>query len=546
MSGSGAPRRSGAAFDRSIVLSQLLFGSAFITAVFTLLLFTPASLTRPMASVAIALCFAVTGAAFVVPWHRIPRGWVMLVPIVDILVVGALRLAEPASGVGLLWLFPTIWLSSFYGLAGAVIAIGSSSLLQWASELIAGDGFDSMRLPALLLLPVALTFMATSTVLSSRRTAAQRVLLRTQARQLERALRNAKRQEQRLAEVLNAVEFGVIRFGRDGEGGTMNAAYARLYGFDVADPGAAREGVAFAADRSTPLGLAELPFNRAAAGEEFDDVVTWVPDGASGLRAVSVTARRLYDADGEPDGGVVVARDVTAELTAVRARDDLVASVSHELRTPMTSVLGYIDLTLEAEGLTEPVRRNLGVMQRNGERVLELIGSILHAARRADAPEPLALAEVELHAVLADAVEAIRVRAEERDIAVRVTTSEPAVVRGDAFRLRQVVDNLLSNAVKYNRQGGEVALGATGDDETVWIVVRDTGIGIADDELPKVFDRFYRSNAVRRGTEHGSGLGLGIVRELVERHGGTIDIDSEAGQGTTVIVALPARGPEDA
>ncbi len=546
MSGSGAPRRSGAAFDRSIVLSQLLFGSAFITAVFTLLLFTPASLTRPMASVAIALCFAVTGAAFVVPWHRIPRGWVMLVPIVDILVVGALRLAEPASGVGLLWLFPTIWLSSFYGLAGAVIAIGSSSLLQWASELIAGDGFDSMRLPSLLLLPVALTFMATSTVLSSRRTAAQRVLLRTQARQLERALSNAKRQEQRLAEVLNAVEFGVIRFGRDGEGGTMNAAYARLYGFDVADPGAAREGVAFAADRSTPLGLAELPFNRAAAGEEFDDVVTWVPDGASGLRAVSVTARRLYDADGEPDGGVVVARDVTAELTAVRARDDLVASVSHELRTPMTSVLGYIDLTLEADGLTEPVRRNLGVMQRNGERVLELIGSILHAARRADAPEPLALAEVEMHAVLADAVEAIRVRAEERDIAVRVTTSEPAVVRGDAFRLRQVVDNLLSNAVKYNRQGGEVALGATGDDETVWIVVRDTGIGIADDELPKVFDRFYRSNAVRRGTEHGSGLGLGIVRELVERHGGTIDIDSEAGQGTTVIVALPVRGPEDA
>ena len=91
-----------------------------------------------------------------------------------------------------------------------------------------------------------------------------------------------------------------------------------------------------------------------------------------------------------------------------------------------------------------------------------------------------------------------------------------------------------------------LAVGATGDDETVWIVVRDTGIGIADDELPKVFDRFYRSNAVRRGTEHGSGLGLGIVRELVERHGGTIDIDSEAGQGTTVIVALPARGPEDA
>jgi signal transduction histidine kinase len=470
----------------------------------------------------------------------------MAIPIADILVVGALRLAEPAAGVGLLWLFPTIWLATFFGLTGSIIAVVSSSVLLWVSELASGDGFSTIRLPAVLLLPVALTFIATSTMLSSRRAAAQRVLLRTQARQLERALRSAKRQEQRLAELLNAVEFGVIRLGRDGEGGTMNAAYARLYGLDVADPEAAREGVAFAADRSTPLGLAELPFNRAAAGEEFDDVVTWVPDGAGGLRAVSVTARRLHDEEGEPDGAVVVARDVTAELTAVRARDDLVASVSHELRTPMTSVLGYIDLTLEAEGLPEPVRRNLGVMQRNGERVLELIGSILHAARRAETPEPLALADVELNGVLAEAVEAIRVRAEERDIEVRVTTSEPAVVRGDAFRLRQVVDNLLSNAVKYNRQGGEVALGATADDETVWLVVRDTGIGIGDDELPKVFDRFFRSNAVRRGTEHGSGLGLGIARELVERHGGTIDIDSEAGQGTTVIVALPVRGPEDA
>ncbi|MGX5696689.1 sensor histidine kinase [Agromyces soli] len=546
MPGPGEPRRSGAAFDRSVVLSQLLFGAALITAVFTLLLFSPEALTRPVASAGIALGFATTGAAFVVPWHRLPRAWVMAIPILDILVVGALRFAETEAGLGLLWLFPTIWLANFFGLTGAVIAVVFSSVLLWISELASGDGFSTTRLPAVLLLPVALTFIATSTVLSSRRAGAQRVLLRTQARQLERTLRNAKRQEQRLAEVLNAVEFGVIRLGRDGGGGTMNAAYARLYGLDVADPGAAREGVAFAADRSTPLGLAELPFNRAAAGEEFDDVVTWVPDGASGLRAVSVTARRLYDEDGEPDGAVVVARDVTAELTAVRARDDLVASVSHELRTPMTSVLGYIDLSLEVDGVPEPVRRNLGVMQRNGERVLELIGSILQAARRAESPEPLTIAEVELNTVLADAVEAIRVRAEERDIEVRVTTSEPAVLRGDAFRLRQVVDNLLSNAVKYNRQGGEVALGATADDETVWLVVRDSGIGIGDDELPKIFDRFFRSSAVRRGTEHGSGLGLGITRELVERHGGTIDIDSEAGQGTTVIVTLPVRGPEDA
>jgi signal transduction histidine kinase len=345
-----------------------------------------------------------------------------------------------------------------------------------------------------------------------------------------------------LAEVLNAVDFGVVRLDRHGRGAVMNAAYAGLYGLDIAAPDSASTTVAFAEDRVTPLAPDELPFNRAARGEEFDKVVTWIPRGTE-LAAVAVTSRRLYDADNEHDGSVLIARDVTAELGAIRARDDLVASVSHELRTPLTSVLGFVELSLEEPDLPPGVRRNLEIMERNGERMLQLVASILQSARRADAPPILQFGEADLGAIITESVESLRPRSDEREITVTVTTADPVHVRADGFRLRQVVDNVLSNAIKYNRTGGEVTIGVTADDGTAWIVVRDNGIGIPESELPRIFDRFFRSESVRQGTVHGSGLGLGIARDLVERHGGRLSIDSEEGSGTTVIITLPVAGP---
>ncbi|QAY74741.1 PAS domain-containing sensor histidine kinase [Agromyces protaetiae] len=542
MPGSGEPQGRSATFDRSVVLSQLLFGVVLVVVVFTLQLLAASRVTRPEILAGVALAFVTTGVTVFVPWHRLPRSLVMIVPVLDIVAVTLVRVGDPTSGIGLLWVFPTIWLASYFGLRGAVTAIVLTSGAVWGSEIVADREFTPASIAAVVLLPIALVFVATSAYLTSRRARAQRVLLRAQTRQLERALRRANRQEALLADVLDAVDFGVIRQGRDGSGAIMNRSYARLYGLDVGDPDSARDGVAFGEDRATPLLAEALPFNRAAAGEEFDDVVTWVPDGSGGLRALAVTSRRLHDEDGEVDGSVTVARDVTAELRAVRARDDLVASVSHELRTPMTSVLGYVDLSLEDPALPDGVRRNLQIMERNGERMLDLIGAILQGAKQTGGPEPLRREDVDLGEIVVEAVEALRPRSDERGIRVVVTAAEHVRAEVDGFRIRQVVDNLLSNAIKYNRDGGEVAIGATSDGSTAWIVVRDTGIGIPETELPRVFDRFYRADGVRQGTEHGSGLGLGITREIVERHGGTIEIDSEPGSGTTVVVRLPVAG----
>ncbi|MDQ0574523.1 sensor histidine kinase [Agromyces albus] len=545
MGGTGDTTRGSAlaTLDRSVILSQLLFGAVVVVFVFTLLVFVPESASRPLMLAGAAVAFVVTGLSVVIPWHRLPRDVVMLVPIVDIVAVGLMRLGDPAAGVGLLWVFPTLWLASYFGLRGAVIAVSSSAGLVWLTEIITGRALTVGSIPGVVLLPMALLFVATSAVLTSRRTNAQRVLLRTQAGQVERALRRANRQESLIAEVLNAVDFGVVRLDREGHGAVMNTAYARLYRLDMAVPDAARLGVAFAEDRVTPLTRDELPFNRAARGDEFDNVITWIPRGGAELAAVAVTSRRLYDDDNEPDGSVLVARDVTAELLAVRARDDLVASVSHELRTPMTSVLGFVDLSLDEPDLPSGVRRNLEIMERNGERMLQLIASILQSARQADAPSQLELGDTDLGSIVLESVESLRPRSDERALTVTVTTAEHVIVRADHFRIRQVVDNVLSNAIKYNHTGGEVTLGVTAEEDTAWIVVRDGGIGIPEAELPRVFDRFFRSESVRQGSVHGSGLGLGIARDFVELHGGRLSIDSEEGRGTTVIITLPVSGP---
>ncbi|MCK8608265.1 PAS domain-containing sensor histidine kinase [Agromyces sp. C10] len=546
MTASGGGRTGASAtLDRSVVLSQLLFGAVVVVVVFVLYVFAPLTAASPLMLTGVVMVFGACGVAVAVPWHRLPRDVVIAVPLLDALAVGVMRLGEPASGVGLLWVFPTLWLATYFGVRGAVIAFVSTTSLLWATELATGRAFTPASLPSVVMLPVALVFVATSALLTSRRTSAQRILLRRQAEQLERAVRRLRRQQALLADVLAAVGFGVVRIDRDGRPALVNRAYAELYGLEPARPDLSRTGIEYAEDRTARLRPEEVPFARAARGEEFDDVVTWIERGDGTAVAVAVTARRLFDDGDEPDGSVLVARDVTTELRAVKARDDLVASVSHELRTPMTAVLGYVELSLDTPGVPEPVRRNLQVMERNGERMLRLVGSILESARRTgdEARVDLDLAPTDLAEVLSEAVESLRPRADEQGVALRMTESDHEPVIADAFRIRQVLDNVLSNAVKYNRAGGEVIAGVSVYGDAAWIVVRDSGIGIPSAELPRVFDRFYRSESVRSSSTHGSGLGLGIARDLVERHGGRVRIDSEEGSGTTVMVRLPVGGP---
>lgn len=489
---------------------------------------------------AVAGVFALTGAAIIVPWPAIGPLWLALIPVGDIAAIAAMRIAEPTSGFGLLWVFPVLWLAGGFGvlgwIGGVVLALGAYAVV---------DLLDGLALPTFgaLLLPIVLIAVSTTTYLSSRRATAQRLLLDRQATVLTQSLERARRHEQVLTEALDRVDFGVARIETDGTASIINDAHARL------QHGARAQGetVFFDADGTTRLDADEHPLARVRRGEAFTDARIHVDSGGGGRsrRVLSVSARRIIEPDGHDSGAVVVTRDVTAETDALRARDALVASVSHELRTPLTSILGYLELAIDTPGVPDAALENLRIADRNAEQLLSLVGDVLAASSQSPTSAQVTVTpeDVDLASLVAASVESILVSAAEREIVIDTARVDSAIAYADPVRIRQVLDNLLSNAIKYNRRRGRVSVATSMRDHWAMISVQDSGFGLNDEDLGSVFQRYYRGAAVRDSGVTGTGLGLAISRDIVRRQGGDITVDSVLGVGSTFTVALPARRP---
>jgi heavy metal sensor kinase len=215
------------------------------------------------------------------------------------------------------------------------------------------------------------------------------------------------------------------------------------------------------------------------------------------------------------------------------------ADASHELRTPLTALRAEVEVALRQPGVTINEQRLLGSVLEECQRLTRLTDQLLLLSRedagvvqRPDQP-------LDMTALIADAAETMRPLAEEAGLSLRVDAPEQHVIRGDATRLRQVAYNLIDNAIKYTPAGGEVEVRVQECNGIAIVTVRDTGVGIAAEHLPHVFDRFYRVDKARSREQGGTGLGLSIARSIVAAHGGTIELQSTLGQGTTATVALP-------
>ena len=227
---------------------------------------------------------------------------------------------------------------------------------------------------------------------------------------------------------------------------------------------------------------------------------------------------------------------------ASRAKDEFLAGVSHELRSPLTAILGWVQVARARRADQTMTDRALDTIERSARTMAELVTELLEISRIVTGQVQLAIEPVELVPLVVAVLEACSVAAEAKG--VRVTMGRaPASCRvaGDARRLQQVVGNLLSNAIKFTPAGGrvEVRVEASGGTECA-VVVADTGRGIQPEFLPYVFERFRQSDEIRREFPSGLGLGLAIVRQLVELHGGTATAESEGpGRGATFRVSLP-------
>ncbi len=265
-------------------------------------------------------------------------------------------------------------------------------------------------------------------------------------------------------------------------------------------------------------------------------------DGQAGpSRHLQVSAVPMKSDQGEISGAVVLFHDITGLKRADQIRSDFVANVSHELRTPLAILRGYIETLLDNPETSPDERtRILEVMERHSKRLGLLVEDLL-ALARLESPNPsLQWSEVDLSTVFEEVVRDWEKKFAEKQlkIIVNIKADEPKICADEA-RLHEILYNLFDNAVKYSRQNGEIRLQAERRDGEMALTVSDSGAGIGKDDLPRVFERFYRADKARSRELGGTGLGLSIVKHIAQLHGGRVEAESGLGQGTTIRVILP-------
>ncbi len=226
--------------------------------------------------------------------------------------------------------------------------------------------------------------------------------------------------------------------------------------------------------------------------------------------------------------------------TANQNKDEFLAIVTHELRTPLNAILGWAKLLRTRNLDSDSVDRALETIERNAESQSQLIEDLLDISRIIRGRLSLKLMSVNLYAVISAAIEGVKLSAEAKQLQIDFSAMDlDATISGDPKRLQQILLNLMTNAIKFTPQAGRIIVQLTSDDSTAQIRVIDTGIGIQADFLPHVFDRF-RQDQSNSASEDGLGLGLAIVRQLVELHDGSISVESPGeDQGTTFTVCFP-------
>jgi signal transduction histidine kinase len=476
----------------------------------------------------------------------LPTALVLALPFVDLAAIGLMRLVPHGNGLGILAVLPAMWLAADHRMRGVAATVVATMALVSAPAVVYFGGETAVWSRALTVPTIA--FMCAVTVAGTGQVwMRQNRELESQGERLEQALAEVMANRALNDAIVTTVDVGLVALDREGRYTAVNPRQREFMALafpDGHDGRAGRSGQIFAADRTTPLPREEMPTVRAMRGESFTDCVIWVGRDPARQKALSVSARPVLDKSGRPDGAVLVYKDITELMAALSVKDEFVASVSHELRTPLTSILGFLEIVLDGEpSLDPPVRQQLEVVKRNSDRLLRLVSDLLFTAQLDEGRLGLELDEVDVTAVVRQSLAELG-----GTQGVRVTRSlEPGLVaRADATRVRQVVDNLLSNAVKYTAPGGEVVvtLGQDGDD--LVLAVTDTGMGISEDDLTRLFTKFFRTRDAESRAIQGIGLGLAITRSIVEAHDGSIDVTSEVGRGTRFVVRLPRRGPRSA
>jgi two-component system phosphate regulon sensor histidine kinase PhoR len=318
----------------------------------------------------------------------------------------------------------------------------------------------------------------------------------------------------------------------------MNREFRRTFGLEDAEPGEPL------LEMIRHASIDRLVMEAIRAKEPRRESIQ-MSRGPSEGREMEVSAVPLGENSAQAEGAVVLFHDVTQLRQMEEIRRDFVANVSHELRTPLSIFRGYLETLLDDPHQPPgELLRILEVMERHSDRLYALVEDVLSLAQLESPAAELDLSEISLAEFLPEILRDWEKRVEAKQLKSRLDVPlDLPKLEADESRLQEIIYNLLDNAVKYSQPGGLIILRAAVEGERVRISVSDEGIGILENDLPRIFERFYRADKARSRELGGTGLGLSIVKHIAQLHGGTAEAQSEPGKGTTISVLLPlARG----
>ncbi len=350
------------------------------------------------------------------------------------------------------------------------------------------------------------------------------------ARQLQDTLRQVENERNKLDTLFLHMTDGVVAFSREGSVIHSNPAAARM--------------------------LRRRIDEESTYQELFGDIVPLeqvlqTPDHLEGERQVRDSFLQLllapFDRGREGGGALVVIHDVTEQRKNQEMQREFVANVSHELRTPLTNIRSYAETLTEGAGDISPAmeKKFLSVILGESDRMTHIVQDLLTLSRFDSGRDDLKLARFSFSSALQDLYNAVYMEAQRHNHTLRldVPTQLPDIV-ADRERILQVMMNIVSNSIKYTPDGGHITISAGQTGSRVWMMVDDDGIGIPEEDRPRIFERFYRVDKARSRQSGGTGLGLSIAKEIMDRHKGALELLDKEGPGLAVRLELNIEGPE--
>jgi len=360
------------------------------------------------------------------------------------------------------------------------------------------------------------------------------------------AMKRMEGEAYRLAAIVESSDDAIVSKDLNGIIQTWNRSAEQMFGYTAEEAIGQPITIIIPQDRLSEE-TTVLSRIRAGLSVEHFETIRQRKDGR--LLNISLTVSPLRNASGQVIGASKIARDVTESQRlrriaeeASRAKDEFLAVLSHELRTPLNTVVGYARMLQRNDMIVTPEMREKAVdaLARNADTLIKLVSDVLDTSRIVTGKLRLDHAAFEFGEIVREAIDTQRHAIQAKGLRLHTNIEEDIRIVGDCDRLRQVVWNLVSNATKFTPSAGRIDVNLCREGSSIRLEVRDTGLGIAPEQLPLVFQRFWQAEGGVSRESGGLGLGLALARYLVEVHGGTIHAESAGlGQGAAFIVSLP-------